>query len=948
MLSAAYYTFSVRFNDFVNLMKAGAFLTSLLLTGMLVAQKAAAQQESSPGMLLREVSGIVKDSTDQIISGASITLTFEKDTLRTITNSDGVFVFKNVRESTFAITVKSIGYVNSFHKFFYNISQKQIILDPIILRTQLYTLKEVKIDGRPSIVYKADTVEYKASDYKVRPNATVAELLKKMEGMEVGVDGSLKYHGREVTKAKLNGKDFSGGDVAQAIKNLPADIVEKAQIVNDYGDQAARTGIKDGTSIFALNLTTKIGKSVGDIIRLNASGGSYNRYDEQLLAERINLNEQLGFIGKISNTINGIAGGVNLSSGAGANGSGGTTTSGGPSFNYRDQWGKNIQINTSYSYQVNDVNLINNNVGQSFNSLGTTSFIRNSTATNNSKRHSAGFEFEFTPDSSNFLKITPTFVYNDLTSSDNGSYTQTGFQNQYSNGLSSGKSPASTFGTLIFYQYIFKKNHRRNLSLQFNLTHGNQQQNNEQNTEIQYKDSFQHLLKDSTIHRMIDRRNLSWSYRSSLTYTEPLTNVSQLDFNAQINYRSYQDNATAGDINSSGLTSIIDSLSNSYAYSFTETRLTLAYKLKNRKYSLAIGISAIPTELSGPAFTRAKLIDRDNLHIVPVFNLGYQFSRTQQLNIHYTGIPVEPTFDQLQPFPDFTDPQNPVYGNPALKPAFMHNIVIGYNNYITNSKLNISGDISGGFYQDQVANNILQISQPAVQSFLTETHFVNISGSRSVVGTYNVAKQLNDMKYSLSLNGRIAYNYDLGVSNNIPNHLTVWDLNERFGPRINPSESIEINPYIAYDVYRTFNSIPFTNNNFSGSNNIRTTTLNLEGKFYLFNDQNFTIEYNLSKNFIKGIDANITKNPFVANLYAEESFFRKKNGVLRVSVFDIFNQNNFISHIATPAGFTDTKTNALSRYVSISFIWYLQKWTGVAKRNGKTIKRRGDGSFIIK
>ncbi len=202
------------------------------------------------------------------------------------------------------------------------------------------------------------------------------------------------------------------------------------------------------------------------------------------------------------------------------------------------------------------------------------------------------------------------------------------------------------------------------------------------------------------------------------------------------------------------------------------------------------------------------------------------------------------------------------------------------------------------------------------------------------------------MKYNLSLNGRISYNYDLGATNNIANHLTIWNLNERLGPRINPSESVEVNPYISYDIIRTFNSIPLTNNNFSNSNSIRTAAINLEGKFYLFNDHNFTIEYDLSKNFIKGIAANITKNPFVANFYVEKSFFSRKNGVLRLSVFDVLNQNNFISHIVTPAGYTDTKTNALSRYVSMSFILYLQKWTAITKRNGKTIKRRGDGSFI--
>ena len=70
------------------------------------------------------------------------------------------------------------------------------------------------------------------------------ELLKKMQGVEVGNDGTLTHRGQQVTKARLNGKDYAGGDVAQATKNLPADIIEKVQVVDDYADQAAKKGVK--------------------------------------------------------------------------------------------------------------------------------------------------------------------------------------------------------------------------------------------------------------------------------------------------------------------------------------------------------------------------------------------------------------------------------------------------------------------------------------------------------------------------------------------------------------------------------------------------------------------------------------------------------------------------------------------------------------------------------
>jgi len=73
---------------------------------------------------------------------------------------------------------------------------------------------------------------------------SLEELLKKMDGLTVGSSGNLTHQGTEVAKVRMNGKDYAGGERAQSIQNLPADILEKVQIVDDYGDQAVKTGVK--------------------------------------------------------------------------------------------------------------------------------------------------------------------------------------------------------------------------------------------------------------------------------------------------------------------------------------------------------------------------------------------------------------------------------------------------------------------------------------------------------------------------------------------------------------------------------------------------------------------------------------------------------------------------------------------------------------------------------
>jgi hypothetical protein len=291
-------------------------------------------------------------------------------------------------------------------------------------------------------------------------------------------------------------------------------------------------------------------------------------------------------------------------------------------------------------------------------------------------------------------------------------------------------------------------------------------------------------------------------------------------------------------------------------------------------------------------------------------------------------------------------------GNPDLKPSFRHSINIQYNNYIVNSKLNFSTNINTSVINNQIAVNNVKIpdvvivpnakgGKDTVASFKNETRYLNLNGSYNINGNYNISKQLADRKYNLALNGNVSYSHNASMTDNIRSFTTIWRLNQRFGPRINPNESIEVNPYIAYDMTRTF--FELSNNS---SSDIRTTALAVDGKFYFLKERSFTFGYNASKSFVKGIPNNLTRNPLVINAFIEKEFFAKRSLTVNLQVFDILKQNNFVNQTTTDNSVTNTLTNALSRYFMFSVRTNLQKWTGSPKRNGREMRRRGDGSFI--
>jgi hypothetical protein len=947
----------------------------LLWTNVLHAQQNRGNRPAgpvAPPLPMREVSGVVRDSLDNTLIGATIMLTSKKDTIRTTTNADGVFVLKNVKLATFTVSISSVGFITSVRKYLQNDAVKRIVLEPIVLKSNDHVMGEVKINGTPSITYKTDTVEYRASDYKVRANSTVDELLKKMEGFEVGSDGSVTHQGQAVVKAKLNGKDYAGGDVAQAIKNLPADIVEKIQLVDDYGDAAARTGIKDGDPQKVLNITTRADRSVGNTARLSGQYGHDDRYNVGLFAQRINANQQLGIIGRLQNTVNGVAstglaggatngggGGSGVGTNAGGNGgTGGTTKSGSPSFNYRDQWGKKIQVIASYAYSFANVNSINVSNGTNFSSRGNEDFTQNSNAQNNRKTHNINFQMEYSIDSANFLQITPNFSYSSANNNSIGQSTYNDFYykdtipkvpdfrfyNKYGSSRSASTSP--NYGLTVFYQHLFKKPHR-NMSLQGTYNYSNNGSDNENpNLTYYYNNVNRDIQADSLyLHYLVNHASDNKTYRLSSTYVEPLSLTSQIEFNGQVRHSTYDNAAVTDSITFTGKSIPVPARNSDYNYSFTETRLTLNYRFNGVKYNISLGASMVPTELSGTKLNSGVgtniSTSRSDLRFIPVFRLGYQWSRTERFTINYSGTNSEPSFQEIQPFTDISNPQHPVVGNPNLKPTFTHSVNLQYNNYIANSKLNFSFGVNASVPRDQIATNNIQILDATFaknKTFITQTNYVNLNGAYAVVGRYNIAKQLDDRKYNLALNGNVTYGYNVSENNNILYNSTNWRFDERLGPRISPNENIEINPYLGYDVSRSFFTQPGAN-----STEVKTTSLAVDGKMYFL--KTYLITYSASKNYIVGLP-NLTTNPFVINAGFEKEFFEKRNLVFTFNVFDLLHQNNFVQQTVNAQSVTNTQSNALSRYFLAGFRLNLQKWSGSPKRNGRDMRRRGDGSFI--
>ncbi len=109
----------------------------------------------------------------------------------------------------------------------------------------------------PPVVLKADTTEYNAGAFKTNKDADAEDLITKMPGITVQ-NGTVQAQGENVAKILVDGKEFFGSDPNAALKNLPAEIIEKIQVFDQQSDQAQFTGFDDGTSNKTINIITRL------------------------------------------------------------------------------------------------------------------------------------------------------------------------------------------------------------------------------------------------------------------------------------------------------------------------------------------------------------------------------------------------------------------------------------------------------------------------------------------------------------------------------------------------------------------------------------------------------------------------------------------------------------------------------------------------------------------
>lgn len=193
-----------------------------------------------------KVTAQVLDSlTKEPVAFASAYLRHPKDTVITsfaLTDTLGKATLKDVTKGEHLLCIEYLGYKPVYRRIFVrgNYDAKTILMQP---DDKVLKAASVSAVGTP-MEMKGDTLVYNASSFRVMSNDNLADLLKKMPGVEVGEDGTVKVNGKEVSKITVGGRTFFLGDNKATLDNLPARIVDKVKVIDKESESAEFTGIK--------------------------------------------------------------------------------------------------------------------------------------------------------------------------------------------------------------------------------------------------------------------------------------------------------------------------------------------------------------------------------------------------------------------------------------------------------------------------------------------------------------------------------------------------------------------------------------------------------------------------------------------------------------------------------------------------------------------------------
>ena len=771
------------------------FLATLFVTTISVAQVS--------------FTGVIKDSIGQPLELANI-VAINKATNKmdayAITNDKGKFKLSLEANSTYNVQVSYIGMKTKTEEI--STQENSLVKDFSLFEDS--ALDEVELTYEMPVTISGDTLIYNADSFKSGTARNLEDVLKKLPGVEVNDDGEIEVEGKKVGKVMVEGKDFFDGDSKLATKNIPADAVDKVQVLKNYSEVGQLGGVTNNQDNIAINIKLKEGKKNFWFGTVTAGAGVATNQDLYLAQPKLfyySPTYSINFIGDLNNI-------------------------GETAFSRRDFF------NFSGGFQQPSTKS-GTNINLGGNDLGFLQLQNNRAKDINNKFGALNFSYapKKTLDLGGFVIFSSSRI--DLQENSSKIYTDDnlGIPNEQTQSLTEQKSDLG----MVKLSAKYKPNASNQLDYDIIGKLSNETQNQnfassvigdldqiESNNPYSIKQSLnyyytlneknifafegQHLLsKEDPFYNAFIEQNATYANTGTALGFDPNQNgydiaqekevkSNQLDVKvdywnilnkkSDINFtlgtiQSVQDfnsnlfqNLDSGETNNS-TPSINDGLDfNDVNYVFSDVYLGFHYRLKTGKFTFTPGFSAHAYAATNTQFNEE--YRQTFTRVLPDFNMRLQLKNSEQLIFNYRTQTNFTDVSQLARGLVLNNYNSLNAGNPELENSLSHNLNLTYFSFNMFNYTNVTANINYNKSIDNIRNqslfepgSVVSIGAPFNSNFADETvtafgRFERAFGKlrASANGTFNYSKFNQFINTRRTVNENYTQNYRVGLRSN--------------------------------------------------------------------------------------------------------------------------------------------------------------------------------------
>ncbi len=879
--------------------------------------------------------GIVIDESDLPIPGSTVMILHAADSVLAYfssTDAQGQFTMKNIPKGDYLINITFLGMAPHYAPITSGV-QEEIDLGKIKLVTASKMLSEVQVkaDFIPIEITK-DTISYNADAYETQPNAVVEDLLKKLPGIEVASDGSIKAQGEDVQKVLVDGKEFFGTDPKMATKNLPARAIKKVKVYDKKSEMADFTGVDDGEREKTIDLQLKEEFKKGLFGTMEAGYGTDSRYKGRAVLNKFSKTSQLSFLGQLNN-INeqGFSWSDQMSfSGGGMRGGGGggefvytssVPSLGGPSnglsntgaagLNYNWFKTKKFSIRSSYFFNSVDNTLIQQSFRQNLSDIPFDDY-KNSEDLTDRNAHSFSLYSDIKPDTTQQIEIYGGF----------------GFGNRNAINESILEKSITGGGPLQIRSVTNNDNTSENLNGNGSITYmkrfgangrsaslnANYRKSNDDNENF-LKSINEYFSTGSTeaLDQLQLTANESETMGGQFTYTEPLLKRKFLEFSYNYNQTESRYDKRVFDAPETPVFN--DSLSNDYSSLFTYHRPGLSFRYNGQTQNINAGLQYQISELSGQLDQAETDINKKYYHFLPRFMWRNDIGNGKSMRLNYNTRVQQPSITQLSPVVDNTDPQRLATGNPDLNAEYSHSLNLNYHSFTQFTSSSFFASVGGSITDNKIVTiRTLDALQREIYSP------INIDKESRVNMYSSYGRPFKLIRSRVNLNANFTFTKTKNVVDGELIDLNRWARTGGISFANMNSKVLE---------YNLGGSWTFTDNYYKSSDALDQNTL----LHTYFVDLTLTVwkkwklqggyDYNLY------VSNEFEENQVLPLFEASISRFILPNdrGQIKLSVFDVFDENRGLSRTSEINYIEELRSNSIGRYAMLSFVYAL-KGTG--------------------